>query len=44
MVSQRQQRIDLAIYASWWLTLAISALIYWLLGLLFRKLKKSTPV
>ena len=31
-------------YVSWWLTLAISALIYWLLGLLFRKLKKSTPV
>ena len=28
-------------YLSWWLTLAISALIYWLLGLLFRKLKKS---
>jgi hypothetical protein len=30
-------------YASWWLTLAVSGLIYWLLGLLFRKLKKSTP-
>lgn len=30
-------------YASWWLTLAVSGLIYWLLGLLFGKLKKSTP-
>ncbi len=30
-------------YASWWLTLAISGLIYWLMGFVFGKLKKSTP-
>ncbi len=30
-------------YASWWLTLAISGLIYWLMGFVFGKLKKSIP-
>ena len=28
-------------YASWWLTLVVSGLVYWLMGFLFRKLKKS---
>jgi hypothetical protein len=30
-------------YASWWLALAVSGLIYWLMGILFGKLKKTTP-
>jgi hypothetical protein len=29
-------------YASWWLTLAVSGLVYWLIGLVFRKLKKAS--
>jgi Flp pilus assembly protein TadB len=28
-------------YASWWLTLAISGLIYWLMGFVFKKMKIS---
>ena len=30
-------------YTSWWLALAISGLIYWLLCFVFSKLKRSTP-